>query len=55
MKTIKNDKASYKSRASLGGLKEAKTPKNKNSKPREFDIDSRGYLVWAKQRAPFAR
>ena len=50
MKTIKNDRASYRSRAVIGGLKEAKTPKKEDPKRQDFDVDSRGYLVWGKER-----
>lgn len=55
MKTIKNDRVSYKSRAVIGGLKGEKTPKKEDPKRRDFDVDPRGYLVWGNERMRRAR
>lgn len=56
MKLIKNDRASYKTRAVIGGAKSlSDTSKAKNRERTDFRVDSCGYFIWQGSNKPAGR
>lgn len=56
MKPVKNDRASYKTRAVIGGAKSlSDTGKVKSRECSDFRVDSTGYFVWKGSSKPAGR